>query len=63
MGSNICRGWARGNLTGFVDDILRDRPHFAIAANLPRRSGLTQLNHLVAALYAARGPVADQSTL
>src|SRR5205823_3517238 len=43
---------ARGNLTGFVEDTLRGRPHFAIAANLPRRSGLTQLNHLVAALYA-----------
>jgi acyl transferase domain-containing protein/phosphopantetheinyl transferase len=43
---------ARGNLTGFVEDTLRGRPHFAIAANLPRRSGLTQLNHLVAALFA-----------
>src|SRR5262249_57294548 len=43
---------ARGNLTGFVDDTLRDAPHFAIAANLPRRSGLTQLNHLVASLFA-----------
>ncbi|MBV8267909.1 MAG: acyltransferase domain-containing protein [Planctomycetaceae bacterium] len=43
---------ARGNLTGFVEDILRGRPHFAAAANLPRRSGLTQLNHLMASLYA-----------
>ena len=43
---------ARGNLTGFVEDTLRGRPHFAVAANLPRRSGLTQLNHLVASLYA-----------
>ncbi len=43
---------ARGNLTGFVEDTLRGRPHFAIAANVPRRTGLTQLNHLVAALYA-----------
>jgi acyl transferase domain-containing protein/phosphopantetheinyl transferase len=43
---------ARGNLTGFVEDTLRGLPHFAIAANVPRRSGLTQLNHLVAALYA-----------
>ena len=41
-----------GNLTGFVEDTLRGRPHFAVAANLPRRSGLTQLNHLVASLYA-----------
>jgi len=43
---------ARGNLTGFVDDTLRGRPHFAVAANLPRRSGLTQVNHLVASLFA-----------
>ena len=42
----------RGSLTGYVEDILRGRPHFAISANLPRRSGLSQLNHLVAALYA-----------
>jgi acyl transferase domain-containing protein/phosphopantetheinyl transferase (holo-ACP synthase) len=43
---------ARGNLAGFVEDTLRGKPAFAIAANLPRRGGLTQLNHLVAALFA-----------
>lgn len=43
---------ARGSLTGYVEDILRGRPHFAVSANLPRRSGITQLNHLVASLYA-----------
>ncbi len=43
---------ARGNLTGFVEDTLRGRPHFAVAVNLPKRSGLSQLNHLVAALFA-----------
>lgn len=42
----------RGSLTGFVEDTLRGRPHFAVATNLPRRSGLTQLNHLVASLFA-----------
>ncbi len=42
----------RGNLTSFVEDTLRGRPHLAIPANLPRRSSLTQLNHLVAALFA-----------
>ena len=42
----------RGNLAGFVEDTLRGRPHFAVAANLPRRSGPTQLNHLVASLFA-----------
>ena len=43
---------ARGNLTGFIEDCLRGRPHFAVAPCLPRRSGLTQLNHLVASLFA-----------
>jgi phosphopantetheinyl transferase (holo-ACP synthase) len=43
---------ARGNLAGFVEDTLRGRPAFAIAANLPRRSGLLQLNHVVASLFA-----------
>ncbi len=43
---------ARGNLAGFVEDILRGKPAFAIAANLPRRSGLMQLNHLVASTFA-----------
>ncbi len=48
---------ARGNLAGFVQDTLRGRPAFAIAANLPRRGGLTQLNHLVAALFAQGVPI------
>ena len=48
---------ARGNLAGFVEDILRDRPSLAVAASLPRRSGLTQINHLVAALFAQGTPV------
>jgi acyl transferase domain-containing protein/phosphopantetheinyl transferase (holo-ACP synthase) len=48
---------ARGNLTGFVEDILRGKRAFAIAANLPRRSGLTQLNHLVAAIFAQGVPL------
>ncbi|WP_435016255.1 beta-ketoacyl synthase N-terminal-like domain-containing protein [Tundrisphaera sp. TA3] len=43
---------ARGNLAGFVDDTLRGRQALAVAANLPRRSGLAQLNHLVASLFA-----------
>jgi phosphopantetheinyl transferase len=48
---------ARGNLAGFVEDILRGKPSFAIAANLPRRSGLTQLNHLVASIFAQGVPL------
>ncbi len=48
---------ARGSLTGFVEDTLRGRPYFAVAANLPRRSGPTQLNHLVASLFAHGVPL------
>jgi acyl transferase domain-containing protein len=43
---------ARGNLAGFVEDTLRGQPAFAVAANLPRRSGLAQLNNLIAATFA-----------
>ncbi|WP_435010545.1 beta-ketoacyl synthase N-terminal-like domain-containing protein [Tundrisphaera lichenicola] len=43
---------ARGNLAGFVEDTLRGRPSFTVAANMPRRSGTLQLNHLVASLFA-----------
>ena len=42
----------RANLTGFVDDTLRGREYAAIASNVPHRSGLTQLNHLVGQLAA-----------
>jgi acyl transferase domain-containing protein len=42
----------RGNLTAFVSDILRGRPHLAMPANVSRRAGLTQINHLVGALAA-----------
>ncbi|HEU4402348.1 MAG TPA: acyltransferase domain-containing protein, partial [Candidatus Polarisedimenticolia bacterium] len=44
----------RGNLTAFVEDILRGRPHLAVASNLHRRPGITQLHHLLA-LLAAHG--------
>jgi phosphopantetheine--protein transferase-like protein len=44
----------RGNLTAFVDNILRGRPYLAVAANVGRRSGISQLNHLVG-LLAAHG--------
>jgi len=42
----------RGNLTAFVEDILQKKPHVAVAANLHRRSSITQLNHLVGQLSA-----------
>lgn len=42
----------RSNLTGFVDDTLRGRPYLAVPSNSPHRSGIGQLNHLVAQLAA-----------
>ena len=48
---------ARGNLAGFADDTLRGKPVLTVAANLPRRSGLSQLNQLVASLFAKGIPL------
>ena len=39
-----------GTLTSFVSDTLQGRPHLAIAANLPRTSGIRQLNVLLGRL-------------
>jgi acyl transferase domain-containing protein len=47
----------RGNLTAFVDDILRGSPHLAVPSNVFRRSGITQLNHLCAQLAAQGLPM------
>ena len=47
----------RGNLSAFVEDILRGKPFAAIPANVPRRSGPTQINHLVAQLAAHHVPL------
>jgi malonyl CoA-acyl carrier protein transacylase/phosphopantetheinyl transferase len=44
----------RGNLTAFVNDILRGEPHLAVNSNVPRRSGISQLNHMVGLLAAQR---------
>jgi phosphopantetheine--protein transferase-like protein len=44
----------RGNLSAFVDNILAGRPYVAIPANVSRRSGIAQINHLLA-LAAAHG--------
>jgi acyl transferase domain-containing protein/4'-phosphopantetheinyl transferase EntD len=44
----------RGNLIAFVEDILAKRNYLAVAANVARRSGLSQINHLVG-LLAAHG--------
>jgi len=47
----------RGNLTSFVADILHNKPHLAIAANKEKRSGITQLHHLLAQLIAQGVPL------
>jgi acyl transferase domain-containing protein len=47
----------RGNLTAFVDDILRGSPHLAVPSNTLRRSGISQLNHLCAQLAAQGIPM------
>jgi acyl transferase domain-containing protein/phosphopantetheinyl transferase len=48
----------RGNMTAFIEDILRGRPCCAVASDVRRRSGVTQLNHLVG-LLAVHGVDVD----
>ncbi len=47
----------RGNLSAFAEDVLRGLPFVAMPANVPRRSGLTQLNHLLGALVCHHVPL------
>jgi malonyl CoA-acyl carrier protein transacylase len=47
----------RGNLTSFLQDILRGRSFEAMAVNQLHRSGLSQINHLVALLAAHHVPL------
>ncbi len=47
----------RGNLTSFVQDILRGQSFEAIAVNSAHRSGLAQLNHMMALLAAHQVPL------
>jgi len=48
----------RSSLTAFVGDILRRKPHCAIPANVQHRTGIHQIQHLVAELVAHQVPVA-----
>lgn len=41
-----------GGLVGFVDDTLKQQSYSAIAASIPTRSGLAQLQRVLAALFA-----------
>src|SRR5262245_49595808 len=43
----------RGNLSAFVDDILRGRPHLTVAIDHVHRTGLLALNHLIGTLASA----------
>ncbi|MGD2178062.1 MAG: ACP S-malonyltransferase, partial [Anaerolineae bacterium] len=47
----------RGNLSAFVNDILRGQPHAAVPLNVQSRSGIAQLNHAVALLAAHAVPM------
>ncbi|HTU17626.1 MAG TPA: acyltransferase domain-containing protein [Gemmataceae bacterium] len=47
----------RGNLTSFLQDILRGQSFEAVAVNSVHRSGLTQINHFAALLAAHHIPV------
>lgn len=47
----------RGNLTGFIDDILRGKTYTAVPANVQHRSGILQLQHMLAQLVAHGVPV------
>jgi len=47
----------RGNLSAFVEDILRGKPFASLPANVARRSGPSQINHLIAQLVAHHVPV------
>jgi len=42
----------RANLSGFVEDILQERPFLAIPSNVHYRSGISQLGHLLGMLAA-----------
>ena len=47
----------RGNLTSFVEDILRNRRHVAVPSNLQTKSGLKQINLMLALLSAHHVPM------
>ena len=52
----------KGNLSSFAADVLRGRPHLAVAADVPRRGGVVQLQHALAGL-AAHGVALDLAPL
>ncbi len=61
MHADGCRifvdGGPRGNLCAFIEDILRGQSSLTVAADVPRRSGLTQICHLAGQLVAHHVPL------
>lgn len=51
-----------GNLTGYINDTLRDKPYSVVASSIPGRSGIGQLKRVLAALFA-EGKEADLSLM
>ena len=51
-----------GGLIGFIDDTLKGKDYSAVAANMPARPGLAQLQRVLAALYT-EGAAVDMSFL
>lgn len=47
----------RGNLSAFIEDILRGKSFAALPANVQRRPGMVQFNHLIAQLAAHGRPI------
>jgi len=47
----------RNNLTAFVDDVLKGRPHLALPSDLEHQHGVTQFLHLLAQLAAQGVPM------
>jgi len=41
----------KGTLTPVVSEVLKEKPHLAVAANLATRSGIAQIHHLLSALF------------
>src|SRR5207253_9740378 len=41
----------RGSLTPLIQETLAEKPHLAVACDLTNRSSITQLNHLLGALF------------
>ena len=51
-----------GGLIGFIDDTLKGKEYSAVAANMPARTGLAQLQRVLAALYI-EGAAVDMNFL